>query len=141
MTNIVDDEDFFIGVDVGTNSVRCGIFNKKGIMISSSTQPLVTYRRDGDFVEQSSHQIWGALCSSVRLSMDKAKISSLNVRGIGFDATCSLVVVGKGGIPLSVSSEKDEERNVIVWMDHRQQKKQNSSTPKLTLSYLLLGDG
>ena len=37
--------------------------------------------------------------------------------GIGFDATCSLVVIGDGDKTLPVSSDSD--RDVIVWMDHR----------------------
>jgi D-ribulokinase len=38
---------------------------------------------------------------------------------VGFDATCSLVVVDAAGRPLTVSSSGDPLRNVIVWMDHR----------------------
>ena len=39
--------------------------------------------------------------------------------GIGFDATCSLVVLGAGGVPLAVGPSDDPARNIIVWMDHR----------------------
>ena len=39
--------------------------------------------------------------------------------GIGFDATCSLVVVDAAGAPLAVGPSGDAQRNVIVWMDHR----------------------
>ncbi|MEI2514598.1 hypothetical protein V8941_16655, partial [Acinetobacter soli] len=38
---------------------------------------------------------------------------------IGFDATCSLVVLNKAGRPLTVSPSGDSARNVVVWMDHR----------------------
>src|ERR1700737_3287331 len=41
------------------------------------------------------------------------------VKGVGFDATCSLVVLDRAGNPLTVSMSGDPERNVIVWMDHR----------------------
>ena len=41
------------------------------------------------------------------------------IAGIGFDATCSLVVLAEGGSPLAVSASGDDERNIIVWMDHR----------------------
>src|SRR4029079_14641706 len=36
-----------------------------------------------------------------------------------FDATCSLVAVGRGGAPISLSRSGDPDRNIIVWMDHR----------------------
>lgn len=41
------------------------------------------------------------------------------VRGIGFDATCSLVAVDGSGLPVTVSISKDVQRNVILWQDHR----------------------
>jgi ribulose kinase len=41
------------------------------------------------------------------------------VKGIGFDATCSLVVVDKADSPVPVGEE--EEFNIIMWMDHRAQ--------------------
>ena len=41
------------------------------------------------------------------------------VAGIGFDATCSLVALDAAGRPVTVSPTGDDERNVIVWMDHR----------------------
>ena len=41
------------------------------------------------------------------------------VRGIGFDATCSLVVVSPFGGPVTVSVSSDPQRNVVLWQDHR----------------------
>jgi D-ribulokinase len=51
--------------------------------------------------------------------MVEAAISPSAVKGLGFDATCSLVVLDAGGGPLTVSASGDQRRNVIVWMDHR----------------------
>ena len=76
------------------------------------------WRDAGSFVEQSSDQIWAAVCSSVRGAVKAAGIDPAQVSGIGVDATCSLVVLGPGGVPLPVSSN-DPQRNIIVWMDHR----------------------
>ena len=42
-----------------------------------------------------------------------------SVAGIGFDATCSLVVLAAGDAPVTVSPSGDDAWNVIVWMDHR----------------------
>lgn len=41
------------------------------------------------------------------------------MKGIGFDATCSLVLIDKNGHPLTVSKTSVDEQNVILWMDHR----------------------
>lgn len=37
------------------------------------------------------------------------------IAGIGFDATCSLVVLDEEGTPISVSHDKNDDRNVIMW--------------------------
>lgn len=42
-----------------------------------------------------------------------------SVCGIGFDATCSLVVLDASGRALSVSSTDEPEQNIMLWMDHR----------------------
>jgi D-ribulokinase len=56
---------------------------------------------------------------AVRAAMAEAKLAPDAIGGIGFDATCSLVVLGEGARPLTVSKSGDPQRNVIVWMDHR----------------------
>ncbi|CAF1644794.1 unnamed protein product, partial [Didymodactylos carnosus] len=41
------------------------------------------------------------------------------VKSIGFDATCSLVVLDEKFEPVTVSLSENDERNIIMWMDHR----------------------
>ena len=108
---------YLIGVDVGTGSARAGVFDRSGKLLATAKRPLDLYRDDRGFVEQSSQQIWRAVCESVRESVASAAIDPGEVAGIGFDATCSLVVLGEGEKTLPVSSES--KRDVIVWMDHR----------------------
>ena len=109
----------FIGVDVGTTSTRAGIFDEAGNLLATARHPIRIWQEAGDIVEQSSSDIWDACASSVRRAMAEAAIPRDAVKGIGFDATCSLVVLDLGGEPLTVSSSGDNRRNVIVWMDHR----------------------
>lgn len=42
--------------------------------------------------EQSSAQIWQAVCECVREAVAQAGIPKESVKGIGFDGTCSLYV-------------------------------------------------
>lgn len=41
------------------------------------------------------------------------------IAGIGFDATCSLVAIDTSDKPLTVSTTGSNEKNIILWMDHR----------------------
>lgn len=110
---------YFLGIDVGTGSARAGVFDAAGRMQASAKRDIRLWREGADIAEQSSDDIWAAVCASVREAVQKAAIDPSQVAGIGFDATCSLVVLGPEGQPLSVSASGDPSRNIIVWMDHR----------------------
>ncbi len=111
--------DHFIGVDVGTGSARAGVFDPTGKLLASAKTEIRTWREPGDIVEQSSEDIWRSVCRSVREALERAAVDPMSVAGIGFDATCSLVVLGGDGKPLAVGPSGDADRNIIVWMDHR----------------------
>ena len=112
-------ERYLVGVDVGTGSARAGLFDLSGRMLASGKRDIALFREPGAMVEQSSTEIWAAVCASVREAVDKAGVAPEAVAGIGFDATCSLVVLGEGGKPLPVGPSEIPERDIIVWMDHR----------------------
>jgi len=74
-----------------------------------------------EFYEQSSNDIWQAVCTSVRRSMEIAGVGQDDICGIAFDATCSLVSLDGEDSPVGVDpvAPNDAERNIIVWLDHR----------------------
>jgi D-ribulokinase len=109
----------FIGVDVGTSSARAGVFDEKGTLLATARHSITVWHEAGSVVEQSSSEIWAACAASVRAAMAEAALPPSAVKGIGFDATCSLVVLDAAANPLTVSTTGEARRNVIVWMDHR----------------------
>jgi D-ribulokinase len=110
---------FFLGVDVGTGSARAGVFDKNGHLLAAAKRPVTIWHEAGGMVEQSSEQIWQAVCASAREAVASAGVPAADIAGIGFDATCSLVAVKFDGSPVAVGPSGDPDRNIIVWMDHR----------------------
>jgi len=111
--------DYFIGIDIGTGSARAGVFTAQGRMLAAARQDIALFLEAGDIAEQSSHDIWAAASRATRAAVAEARIDPAEIRGIGFDATCSLVLVDATGGPVTVSTTGDPDRNIIVWMDHR----------------------
>ncbi len=111
----------YLGIDVGTGSARAGLFDEAGKMHGMGVCPIQTWRPQEDFVEQSSDDIWKACGAATREALVKAKAKPQDVRGIGFDATCSLVALDKDDRAVTVSPTGEDAQNVIVWMDHRAQ--------------------
>jgi D-ribulokinase len=109
----------YLGIDVGTGSVRAALFDIKGQMLGFSKSDIRIWQSAGDMVEQASENIWSSLCAAVREAVAAADVDVDNIVGIGVDATCSLVVVREDGSPLPVGPSGDPNRNIIVWMDHR----------------------
>ncbi|XP_061173528.1 FGGY carbohydrate kinase domain-containing protein-like isoform X2 [Saccostrea echinata] len=117
----------YIGVDVGTSSVRAAVVKQNGKIVAKSTEKIKIWEPAANFYLQSSENIWRAVIQAVRTVVDQSGVSKNFIHGIGFDATCSLVVLDKEGEPVSVCP-KDLEKihsysgkdcDIIMWMDHR----------------------
>lgn len=120
----------YLAVDVGTGSVRAGLFTEHGQRVGYGEHPIL--RRDGkpQHIEQSSDDIWYSVCTSVRIACASSMLSdaAARVAAIGIDATCSLVAVDRRtSQPLSVvegsvADARDADGiswNVMLWLDHR----------------------
>ncbi len=108
-------------VDVGTGSARAGIFDARGRMLARAESPIALRRPAPDHVVQNSGDIWRACCAAVREARRLAEAAPADIAGIGFDATCSLVVRDRAGDPVTVSIEGGDDWDTVVWMDHRAQ--------------------
>jgi FGGY-family pentulose kinase len=135
---------FFIGVDVGTGSVRAGLVSHDGRVLHSCSEIITVDNPQPGLYHQSTRQVWECVGSTARQAVTGGLPNETDlscVRGIGFDATCSLVLVdgeGKtiryGGLSLftllcmvnhcafmldSVSPDGDPNWDVLMWLDHR----------------------
>lgn len=115
----MNEERLVIGVDVGTGSARAGVFDARGSLLASESEPIRMWKPRPDHAEQSSEDIWRAVGVAVRGCLSRAAVPGSAVAGISFDATCSLVALDCALRPLAVNEDGEAERNVIVWMDHR----------------------
>jgi D-ribulokinase len=129
---------YFIGVDVGTGSARAGVFDASGQCFGVGKKDILIFQDSGEIVEQSAADIWTSVCYAIRTAVIKANIDIFDIAGIGFDATCSLVVVTESGTPLPVGESGNADRNIIVWMDHRatDQSKRINATKHDVLKYV-----
>ena len=62
--------------------------------------------------DQSSQDIWQSCCQAIKTAVSSSKIPKNQVKGIGFDATCSLVILDQEGKPIGPT---DTDKNVIMW--------------------------
>ncbi|XP_037132857.1 FGGY carbohydrate kinase domain-containing protein isoform X3 [Syngnathus acus] len=110
-------EVFYVGVDVGTASVRAALVTRDGHLKTSAQEPITIWEPHSDHYVQSSSEIWEKCCSVVKKVT--RGVNKKQVRGVGFDATCSLVVLDQSFQPVAVNQDGNNLRNVVMWMDHR----------------------
>ncbi|KAJ5338760.1 hypothetical protein N7452_005488 [Penicillium brevicompactum] len=113
--------DHYIGIDVGTGSARACIIDAKGDIVGLASENIGLWQPEHGYYEQSTSDIWHCICVAVQRAISQHNIHPDTVRGIGFDATCSLSVFSnETDEPISVTGPNfDSDRNVILWLDHR----------------------
>ncbi|KAM3078149.1 hypothetical protein ACMFMF_004558 [Clarireedia jacksonii] len=116
--------DHFIGIDVGTGSARACIIDASGDIKALATENIGLWQPEVGYYEQSTTDIWRCICMCVQRALSQHNIDPTTIRGIGFDATCSLAVFANDtDEPVPVTgpnfANDGNDRNVILWLDHR----------------------
>lgn len=62
---------YFVGVDVGTGSVRAALVDGTGRILKKSTNAIQTWNPEENFYQQSSEDIWCSCCKVVRVRSEK----------------------------------------------------------------------
>ncbi|OAP60665.1 hypothetical protein AYL99_05667 [Fonsecaea erecta] len=114
----------YIGIDVGTGSARACIINEAGDIVGLSSENIGLWQPQTGYYEQSTTDIWRCICLSVHRALTQNNIDPHSIRGIGFDATCSLAVFTHDtDEPVSVTGPNfdstQNDHNVVLWLDHR----------------------
>jgi ribulose kinase len=119
--------------------------DEEGNILSESTYATTTYRceHDARIFEQSTSEIWHSITSAVKDVVKEAKLKPEDVKGMGFDATCSLAVTDWDGNAMSVTPEPEGkwgkgDRNIVLWADHRAEQEANeiNASGSMVLNYV-----
>ncbi len=108
MTAASEEEAVWVGLDLGTQSIRALAVSAGGEVVGSGSRPLAG-ERDGDRHEQDPAQWWEALCAASRTAL--RDIAPERVRGVAIDGTSGTVLlVDPAGAPLTPALMYDDSR-------------------------------
>lgn len=122
-------KSYVMGIDVGTGSVRVGIFDLNGKRIAMSSKNYNLYIPYSGWAEQEPEDWWNAICIASREAISNSGLDQKQIVGLGLDATCcTMVVADENYNPL---------RPAIMWMDVRasEQAKRIANTDDSALKY------
>jgi FGGY-family pentulose kinase len=101
----------FLGLDVGTQSLRAALFDARGNCRAFATAPFDTRHPQPGWAEQDVRQWWQAARAAVPEALARAAVTPDAVAAVGLDCTaCTVVVCQADGTPL---------RPALLWMDQR----------------------
>jgi ribulokinase len=102
---------YVLCLDGGTESIRAGIFDRTGGLLSASSCPYATRFPQPGWAEQDPGEWQVALMRVVKECLAKAPVRAADIRGICLDATtCTLLALDADGRPLLPA---------FLWMDVR----------------------
>jgi xylulokinase len=101
----------FVGLDLGTSSVKAGLYDQTGQELVVVREPLSIQTPEPGWTEQDPHEWWSGVQKVVRGLVSESGAAS--VRGVGLSGQCpGHVLVDLTGEPLGPA---------IIWRDRRAQ--------------------
>lgn len=113
-------KDLLLGIDMGTSSVKVGLFDLKGKPIAFADETYPLYTPKSGWAEQKPEEWWTAICKAVRRVVDSLAIKEFEIIGISVDTTCCTVLMADKGMNIL--------RPAIMWMDIRASKQAHKIT-------------
>ena len=101
----------FLGIDVGTQSLRATVIDATGNCRSFATSPIHTTYPQPGWAEQDALEWWQAAQEAVPQALAGGQVKPGDIAGIGLDCTaCTVLPCREDGAPL---------RKALLWMDQR----------------------
>ncbi|MBV9004343.1 MAG: hypothetical protein JO181_06760 [Solirubrobacterales bacterium] len=102
---------YLLGIDLGTESCRAGVFDPAGRLLAAEATPYGLEHPRPGWAEQDPDEWWSALAQSVGKAIEAAGVDGEAIAGLCADATtCTVIALDDSGRPL---------RPAIMWMDVR----------------------
>ncbi|MEA5077467.1 MAG: FGGY family carbohydrate kinase [Anaerolineaceae bacterium] len=102
---------FLLALDVGTTSVKAGLFQADGVCLATALQEYALISNSADQAELDPNTYWMAACQTIRQVVAQSNINPANVTGLAVSSQGeTTIALDSNGVPL---------RNALVWLDNR----------------------
>lgn len=104
-------KQYLLGIDIGTSACKIAVFNENGQVAASGSGDYPVYYPKTGWAEQNPDEWWTAVCKAVRETLEKGKVGSEEIAGIGID--------GQSWSAIPMDKEGNVLVNTPIWMDTR----------------------
>ncbi|MBA4383515.1 MAG: hypothetical protein C0410_02145 [Anaerolinea sp.] len=105
---------FLLALDVGTTSVKAGLFQPDGCCLATALQEYTLISNSPEQAELEPNTYWQAACVTIRQVLNLSNVNPADVSG--------LAVSSQGETTIVVDADGNPLRNALVWLDNRASK-------------------
>lgn len=109
--NIEKNSRYLLGIDAGTTGLKTVLSDEACNVVSTTSCEYSTFYPHPGWAEQPPEQWWRAAIETIREILDKTKIRSDQIIGVGISALAPIV--------LPMSRDGKALRPAMIWMDQR----------------------
>jgi len=109
--NLKEDSDYLLGIDIGTTGLKTILSDTRCNVVSLAYREYSTFHPHPGWAEHPPEQWWQAAIETIREILEKTKIDSKRILGIGVSALAPVV--------LPMNREGEALRPAMIWMDSR----------------------
>lgn len=114
---------YLLGLDIGTSGTKTALFDEYGNTIATATNGYELFQPKVGWAEQDPEEWWEACVKGIRAVIEKSKVDSLHIKGIGLSGQMhGLVLLDKYNKII---------RNSIIWCDQRTEEECKEITEKI----------
>lgn len=103
------ERDLFLGVDVGTTSIKASLYDGEGRLIASAARPYPTARRSQGFVEQNPRDWTDGIIATMDVLLIEDRV----------DRVAAVGLCGQANTDVFVDATGRAVAPAIVWQDNR----------------------
>lgn len=107
-------QKYVVGFDMGTGSVRVGIYQLDGREVGFAVTEYPTYHPHPGWAEQKPEDWWNCLRSSMSRALSASGVDKEDIVALGYDVTCCTVLL--------CTADGKPIRDSLLWMDVRSSK-------------------
>lgn len=125
-------EQFVLGLDVGTSTVRSCVYNVHGKVVGSAATTVEVISPQPGWVEMEPDQLWGKVVEVLRLSISSAGLTARQITSLGI--SCQ-----RGTFTCWHKETGEHFHNLITWQDLRADSYVRDWNNSMTMRGLRLG--
>ena len=111
------EQQYFLGVDIGTTAIKAALFDGCGQKLLHRTQEYELLKPSAQRVEQAPHVYWDTFCACVKYVVQNSGVDPRHIKAFSMDSSAETIAF--------MDENLEPLDNFYVWLDSRAEEEAN----------------